>query len=174
MKTRESCLNAETLREILAYTPETGLFIWKIRAAANVKQGSLAGSLGKDGYLRIRINGKNWHAHRLAWLHVFGQWPQDCLDHINGYRADNRINNLRECNYVQNGQNRASERGSTSSFVGVSWDKEKHKWRACIRAQGKNISLGYYLSEAEAAHSYAVAKRDLHTFNPEVRQAESA
>jgi hypothetical protein len=167
---RESCLNAETLREILAYTPETGLFTWKIRPSAKVKQGSLAGALEKNGYLRIGISGKMWSAHRLAWLYVFGRWPRDCLDHINGDRADNRVYNLRECNYVQNGQNRASERGSTSSFVGVSWDKDRRKWRACIRAQGKNISLGYHSSEEGAAHAYAMAKSGLHTFNPEVRE----
>ena len=83
------------LKEILEYNQETGVFTRKKKiSSSNI--GDVAGSVESQGYVIISI--KNWpfKAHRLAWFYVHGKWPIDCIDHINGNRADNRIENLRE------------------------------------------------------------------------------
>lgn len=54
------------------------------------------GSLNRDGYLMLKIKGKKYLAHRLAWFLRYGDFPKSELDHINRIRTDNRIENLRE------------------------------------------------------------------------------
>jgi hypothetical protein len=68
-------LTAERLREVLDYNPETGVFTWKVRTSIRVVAGKVAGSVGKRGYLIIGVGGRNYYAHRLAWLHMTGEWP---------------------------------------------------------------------------------------------------
>jgi hypothetical protein len=57
------------------------------------------------GYLRITVLGKSYYAHRLAWFYMNGEWP-DQIDHINGIKSDNRIENLRNVTVQQNNQNK--------------------------------------------------------------------
>ena len=89
--TSEKSLTAERLREVLDYDPDTGVFTRKVRTASSVKVGDVAGSLNGKGYIRIRVDGRLYFAHRLAWLYVHGEWPVDQVDHINGIKNDNRI-----------------------------------------------------------------------------------
>ena len=117
------------LKEILKYEPNTGNFYWKTDRNHSVIIGSIAGSQHPGGYWTIGINGKNYAAHRLAWFYVYGTWPQKHLDHINGNRADNRIENLREATRSQNMQNEKKARSTNSNgFLGVT--KHGKKWRA--------------------------------------------
>ena len=88
-KGKEAVLPSKLLKELLRYEYETGLFI---------KVGQIAGCLCKDGYVTIGVNSHNYKAHRLAWVMVYGDYPdgeQPFIDHINGKRGDNRIENLR-------------------------------------------------------------------------------
>ena len=90
-------LTADRLRQLLDYEPATGVFTWKVNRSI-VKAGQKAGvnPHGGDGYPRIGVDGQQCLAHRLAWLHVHGRFPDDEIDHINGIRSDNRLSNLRE------------------------------------------------------------------------------
>ncbi len=150
-------LTAEQLRSILDYDQETGIFTWKVRAANRVKAGDAAGSLGGDGYLQISVQSRRYQAHRLAWLHFHGVWPEDQLDHINRNKTDNRLVNLRDVTQKQNMQNRSKPSNNTSGHPGVSWNKRLSKWQAKIEHNRKQIHLGYFsiLEEAVAARKAA-------------------
>lgn len=159
------------LKKLLHYNPETGIFKWIVSPAHAVKAGSIAGRLHKFGYIEIRIKNKIYPAHRLAWFYVYGKWPKDQIDHINGIRDDNRIANLRECTNTENQQNRVSRKGSTSKYLGVSWDSKNERWLAQININNKNKYLGSYATEEDAYKAYCKAKAELHTFNPTIRNS---
>ena len=83
----------ERITECLNYDPASGVFTWKISRGKS-KVNKIAGCVDTTGYIVIRIDGMNYKAHRLAWIYVYGEWPNDLIDHINGINNDNRIENL--------------------------------------------------------------------------------
>ena len=143
-------LTAEYLRSILNYDPETGIFTWKISNSSRAKVGDVVGCQSGDGYLRIQLQSRKYQAHRLAWLYVYGEWPEDQIDHINRIRTDNRISNLREVTNKQNLQNSGKRSDNTSGHPGVIWHKRISKWQATIKHNQKQIHLGYYSTIEEA------------------------
>ena len=150
-------LDSTYLREVLAYNPETGIFTWKFGNKRNTKANQIAGSIRPEGYRYICINYKNYRAHRLVWLYVYGQLPISQIDHINGNKDDNRISNLREATHAENQQNKHSTKG-------YSWHKTKQVWEAYIRINGKKNTLGYFKKEEDAQMARTVAKREHHSF----------
>ena len=154
-------ITAEQLREILDYSAETGVFIWRIRPSKSVKAGNIAGNINKVGYSTLGIQGKIYNAHRLAWLYIRGTWPVGLIDHINGIKADNRFENLRDVGAEGNSQNiRKPNRRNKSGFMGVIW--YQNKWRASMSVNGKSKWLGDYSTPEEAHQAYLNAKRIFH------------
>lgn len=155
-------LTAAQLKETLDYDPKTGLFVWKIRPSRAVKAGDVAGCVEKRiGYITIGIAGHIYKAHRLAWLYVHEEWPKGLIDHINGNKADNRIENLRDVFAAGNSQNvRKPNRRNKSGFMGVIWFQ--NKWRASMSVNGKSKWLGDYSTPEEAHQVYLEAKRKYH------------
>jgi hypothetical protein len=149
-------LSQSRLQELLQYNEETGIFTWRIHAG-NRLSNSIAGSLCKRGYFDISVDGKNYRAHRLAWLYVYGNFPIGVIDHINGIKSDNRLVNLRD---VTNAKNLLSFRkvssNNTSGFLGVS--KNHDGWRAEINVNVQKINLGTYPTKEEASIAYVAAK----------------
>ena len=143
-------LTAEKLRELLHYSPETGIFTWKVRTSNRVKVGDVAGSQSGDGYLSIRVCSQHFKSHRLAWLYVYGVWPEDQIDHANRVRTDNRIANLRDVSRKQNMQNASKRSDNTSGHPGAYWDKHTSKWQAKIKHNQEQINLGYFATLEEA------------------------
>jgi len=130
--------------------------------------GKISGSKDHAGYLIIKIDYKAYKAHRLAWLYVYGAWPIDQIDHINGIKNDNRIKNLREASNRQNSHNKhCIQKNSTTGFTGVSFVKSTNKFRAHISINGKFNSLGVYETAEEAHEVYLKNKRALHGFYAE-------
>lgn len=162
MSNRNCTLTAERLRELLHYDPATGKFTTKAS-----RRGARAGEVGCDnghGYIRITIDSVQYVAHRLAWLYVHGEWSSEILDHRNGFRSDNRIENIRECNDALNQQNRRTKASHNSvGALGV----HRHfdgRYRAKITVNKKQIHLGVF-DTAELAHdAYIKAKHELHPF----------
>jgi hypothetical protein len=156
-------LTASRLREVLIYSPVTGRLWWKLRTSNRVKLGALAGAPHKGGYIQIMIDGENWLAHRLAWLHFYGEFPEFTVDHKNGSRIDNRISNLRDVELGINVQNiRRPHTTNRSGFLGVSWSKHQRKWVAQISIENRTVPLGAF-ENREAAHAaYLTAKRANH------------
>ncbi|ARL91005.1 HNH endonuclease [Burkholderia pseudomallei] len=84
------------------------------------------------------------------------------VDHINGNKLDNRKSNLRVCTNAENGRNRGAQKNNSSGYKGVCWHPQSGKWRARIKVDGRQISLGLHAS-AEAAHkAYEVGARKFH------------
>ncbi len=110
----------------------------------------------------IRIMGKRYYAHRLAWFYVHGEWPERDLDHEAGNTDDNRIEKIRPASYSQNGMNRKRRSNNRSGFKGVSWHEKKQKWVARIHVEGKQIFLGYFERVEEAAAAYKTAAVKYH------------
>lgn len=145
-----SIITQDELKELLHYNPDTGIFT---RPHSGRKVGS-----NFKGYLRIAItlNNKNSHylAHRLAWLYMYGEFPNGLLDHINGVRNDNRIINLRIASDAQNQWNSGKKPNNTSGFKGVSRFLNGERWKAEICINKKRYYLGLFNSALEAKVAY--------------------
>lgn len=155
-------ITADELRRLLAYDPDTGVFVWMVRPARRVTVGAVAGCTDAKGYRSIQIDGTQYYAHRLAWLHVHGVLPVADIDHINGDRSDNRMCNLRAATRVENSANRGANRNNTSGHKGVSWHKRDLKWRAKIAVGGIHRHLGYFDTAKEAHAAYCEAAKNIH------------
>ena len=153
-------ITSDRLKQLLTYDPATGIFTRKVLAGGQMP-GSKAGSLDAYGYVCIAVDGRNYKAHRLAWLYMHGAWPTCDLDHKNEVKTDNRIDNLREITKKKNTWNCSNARSNnTSGLRGAS--KHKCGFQASICINGKQMYLGLF-SNAELAHkSYRAAKRRLH------------
>lgn len=152
-------ITAERLRQLLKYCPETGIFHWINRPSARVHGGTVAGTKSKkDGYIRIKINKNSYLAHRLAWLHFYGYFPEKIIDHIDGSRSNNAISNLRDATPSINAQNiKASSAKTKSPYLGVS--KIGNKFQAQIRVNKKLKYIGMFETAAEAYEAYLREKR---------------
>ena len=144
-------LTQELVRKIFEYR-EDGRLIHKM-ARPNAKVGGEAGTVGNRGYRQTKVLGKLYLSHRIIFLYHHGYLPKR-LDHINGVRTDNRIENLRECT---NAQNQANSKGSAASgYKGVY--KARRRWKATIRVNYKSIYLGLYANIETAAQVAAAAR----------------
>jgi hypothetical protein len=157
-------LTQERLKEVLDYNPETGVFVWKVQNGKRIKAGDIAGNVNKRGYTAIGVDCNLFRAHRLAWFYVYGKWPNDLIDHINGQRSDNRICNLRDVSNQVNLQNqkRATSGKTSTEYLGVYKTTNIKPWRAQIDVDKKTRHLGYYKTPEEANETYLKAKRMLH------------
>jgi hypothetical protein len=153
------------MRNKLRYDPETGDFFWLIDSP-RTKIGQKAGWPNDSGYRLISVNGRKYRAHHLAWYFIYGVFPTNQLDHINGIRDDNRISNLREATDAQNRQNMAKRSDNKSGYIGVYWAAWANKWRAEIAANGVKRKLGYFNTIDDAVTAYLAAKAKIHQFHP--------
>lgn len=147
-------LSHQELLDQLDYDPKTGLFIWKISPARQVKAGAVAGGLS-HGYWTIKIGGKNRYAHILAWFYVTGVWPASKIDHRNGIKTDNWFDNLRLASSEQNAQNCQPHSDSLSGFKGVR--PYRKRFAARIRVNGVSTHLGTFDTPQLAAAAYDIA-----------------
>ena len=155
-------LTVDLLKHLFDYDKETGNLIWKVSNSHSQKIGDIAGSLHQRlGYVQIGINSKRYYAHRLIFLYHKGYLPKT-LDHINGDRGDNRIENLRAVTASQNQHNRKINSNNTSGYKGVSYNARANKWCAEIHLESKRISLGYYKTPEEADAVVRKAREELH------------
>lgn len=158
-------ISQEELKENVHYDPLTGVFIWIISNSSCVKIGNVAGGLKNDGYIHIGINGKQYLAHRLAWLYMTGEMPKEDIDHKNGIKSDNWFDNLRQATHKQNQQNRTKpQSNNTTGYLGVIFFKQTGKYAAQISINGKLKYLGYFHTPEEAHEAYLTEKRKRHAF----------
>jgi hypothetical protein len=144
----------------MRYDPESGVFTRLATTSPNAKAGQQAGTFRKDGRQQISIDGRHYLSSRLAWFYVYGQWPTPDVDHINRIRCDDRLTNLREATRAQNVANRGKQLGGYSKYMGVS--RKRSRWEARIACEGKQIRLGIYATEEEAARTYDDAAQRIH------------
>jgi hypothetical protein len=148
----EMTLDVETLRSLVAYNPETGVFTRLVKRDFNPKSvlGKPLGTAYSNGYLGFRVLTRRYLSHRLAWFYVHGEWPQSDMDHVNGDRTDNRLCNLRLATKSQNMANTETQVNNTSGHRGVIFDKVNKKWMAYMQQHGKFINLGRFVVKEEA------------------------
>lgn len=160
-----SDLTVKRLQELLRYDPATGDFYWKVQTNPRAMVGMQAGKnslSGPDGnnYRVINVDKKSYRAHNLVWFYFNGVWPTNVIDHINGNRLDNRIENLRDVTRQQNSWNlQGPKRNNRSGVLGVDWRASKKRWRAQIRIAGKRVWLGEFKTVEEASAAYQKAKQ---------------
>jgi hypothetical protein len=162
-------------RQRLDYDPETGALtfkerpeedfpsvrIWKCWNTAHAGKPAFA-QKSSHGYLVGRMGGKNFYSHRIIWLMVHGEEPDE-IDHINGDGWDNRLSNLRNCTHAENLKNLKRSKANTSGVVGVaqSWGR----WRAQIQVGGQMIQAGTFKRKEDAITARKALER-LHGFSP--------
>lgn len=150
------------------YNPETGDII----GPGGKKLNWIYKKDPNKAYLRIHLqvskkdeDGQVWWTrymiagHMFAWWWVYGEileYPKFVIDHINGDKTDNRISNLRK---VTQSQNQWNSRGDSKGYT-----KKGEKFLARIAVKGKDIKLGLYETEKEAAEAYLEAKKKYHIF----------
>jgi hypothetical protein len=144
------------IRDILSYNPENGHFVWK-KNRYRAKAGFRAGHRRPDGYWAITVFGHSYRAGRLAWFFTHDEWPSNEIDHINGVRDDDRIENLRVATRSQNVANTKKKCSSRNLLKGVSTARRGKRYVAQIRINGKNTRIGAYDSEKEAHDAYVAA-----------------
>lgn len=146
----------ESVRKMFDYDGRN--LLWAVKPSRCICVGDVAGSKSKSGYIVIGINKERYYAHRLIWLYIYGKFPKDQIDHINGDPSDNNIFNLRSTSQAENTKNRMISSNNTSGVMGVSWMPKAKKYQAYIDAFGKRKNLGSYSSLNEAAKVRAEAE----------------
>jgi hypothetical protein len=131
-----------------------GKLIWKICKANKIKIGQEVGNIDSEGYRSLMIDGKQYKVHRVIFYMHYGYFPKE-VDHINGNRIDNRIENLRGCTRSENMRNKIGT--SKTGFKGV---YNNHKgFMATIKVNGKKIYLGTFKFAEEASGAYDKAAK---------------
>jgi hypothetical protein len=153
------------LLETFSYA--NGNLYWKITTGSGkIRPGTLAGCIKDDGYWVIVHKKKHYTAHRLIWFYHHGVWPSDSIDHIDRNRANNVIENLRECTYAENAQNRSTSSRNKSGHTGVKFHTLSGKWMAYLRHQRK-LHCTYHSTMEEAIEARRLLKSKFHTFHPD-------
>ncbi len=128
------------LKKRIRYCSETGNF-YHINPRIGIKKGSIAGyQRPNDSYIQIRMEGKSYLAHRLAWLFHYGKYPKGEIDHINRVRNDNRILNLRDVSHFDNMQNGSEPYWNGRYFIKII-NYKKHYFKTIKQYELLHISI---------------------------------
>lgn len=158
-----SDLTIEELKDELHYNPETGYFT-SLKRRGKREIGDIAGMMSYKGYIGIKVFGLRYSAHRLAWFYTYGVWPEEQIDHINGVRDDNRLENLRLANSFENMANRKIGANNTTGVKGVTYakdDRRNRRYRAQINVNKVVHKQDFYTLE-EAEEWLRVKRIELH------------
>jgi len=164
------------LRKLLDYNPATGVLVWRARPIELFERRRLGlawntryagrpalNQIDQGGYRHGTIFGRKVYAHRAALALVNGYWPNK-VDHINGDRADNRIENLRDVDHTTNLRNAKLRRDNSSGVCGVFWNTRDGRWEAKIKVNQRDVPLGQFddIEEAALARKRAEARHGFH------------
>lgn len=149
--------------ERINYNPATGQFTWAV-SAPGIRAGKRAGAVSVYGYRVIKVGGRQVRACRLAWFLTHSEWPVAEIDHIDGDRLNDRIENLRVVDRAANSQNKggAQRNNRSCGLLGVTWNKQHKRWQAKITARKARHHIGYFNSPEKAHAAYMEAKARLH------------
>lgn len=159
-------ITQEELKKSLRYDPETGVFRWAVNRG-RLLSGNVAGYVSISNmkqYIKIRINYKNYYGHRLAWLYMTGEWPENEIDHIDGNGTKNEWVNLRSVNRADNMKNSRRQSNNTSGFCGIWWHRKNRKWVSEIMVNQKKINIGSFdnIFDAVCSRKNAEFKHGFH------------
>ncbi|KGV49451.1 HNH endonuclease [Burkholderia pseudomallei] len=158
-----SLVSPARLKRLLHYEEQTGLFFKKVYQGPFVfVLGRIVGTPRADGYLQMKVDGRNYLAHRLAFLYMTGEWPNGFVDHQDGQRSNNRWSNLRVATASENVHNIGLSRSNTSGVKGVSLHKASGKWAAQVSKNGVSYFLGLHTDIKDAAEAVRAKREELH------------
>jgi len=153
-------ISQQALKEILSYNPDTGIFTW-IKSPRPGWVNKVAGYL-HETYIDISINRKAYKAHRLAWLYIYGNFPDCEIDHVNLNRTDNRISNLRLATEEEQASNKSRYKNNKSGVKGVYKDSRYDKWIAVIYKDRRSYYIGSFELLEDAAEAIKIKREELH------------
>lgn len=162
--------------ECFTYDAQSGTLRWRSQRPANhfgsergmriwqtLFGGKMAGSDHGSGYLSVRVSGRLYFVHRIAFIIANGQIPDGKqIDHVNGVRDDNRQGNLRLADRSENARNAKRQETNTSGRVGVSWCSRNSKWYAYINHRGRMINLGHHHNIDDAVAARLAGEKAYH------------
>jgi hypothetical protein len=157
MADKDSKLSKELLHTIFEY--KDGCLYNKIYRSSKSKIGDKAGTLAATGYYTTYVNSVRFSIHRLIFLMHHGYLPK-VIDHINGIKTDNRIENLREATNSENNCNRKSN--NKSGIRGVHWNKYHKKWTAVCWKDRKAYYLGHFKNIEDAKKAIFEGRKKHH------------
>ena len=137
-------MKQDELKALLHYDPPTGMFRWRYARRNKSLPWDVAGSVLKQGYVQITVNGERHVAHRLAWIYMTGKEPPEQIDHIDLDKSNNSWCNLRAADNTTNHWNEAIRSTNKSGHKGVWWHRQSGKWEAAVRVNGKQHTVGRY------------------------------
>lgn len=137
------------LNELFRYEPETVFLSWKVSKASAARIGGKVGCINENGYLRVTIDYVSYTVHRIIYKMTHGVDPIH-IDHINGVRDDNRIENLRSVTVSENSRNQKKSKANTSGHTGVYRCRRSNKWYTQITINFKTKTLGYFHDKQDA------------------------
>ena len=157
--------------KIIDYNPDTGKMCWRVSVGSRAKVGAEIGRTTHDGYRKVKIKGRMYLVHRLAWKLAYGVWPSNDIDHIDGNRLNNRLSNLRDVTRSINVRNSRRRVDNSSGIVGVNqiyhptkfwvaqWfdGKKKGKWFSVAKygeEAAKQMAIDYRAARIKELGSY--------------------
>ena len=135
-----------------------GKLIWRRGA----RFGFEAGTVDKTEYKRFKLKGKMYYSHRVMWALHHGEMPAQEIDHINGFRQDNRIHNLRLCSRSENQANQKRSVKNKTGHKDVSYVEKLGLYRVRVSFNNKRHEFGYYKTLEDAAQAATFARKALH------------
>ncbi len=133
-------LTQARLKKLVTYNKDMGIFYWGENQSPK-KRNKPIGKIKEGKYQQITIDKRTYPAHRLAWLYVYGYFPENLIDHINRKKHDNRIINLREATHQCNVRNSNVNKNSITGVTGVLWNKSSKCFMAQITVNREHIHL---------------------------------
>lgn len=158
-KVAEAQVTTEQLKHWFEY--KDGHLYWDNPIDKRIKKGQRFGNIDSEGYVRGAIKRKHYREHRLVYQLFHGSVPQQ-LDHINGVKTDNRIENLRPATPSENLCNKPKQSNNTTGYKGVSYCKRDKRYWARICKDGIKVSLGYFDNPHDAGKAYQKAAKEIH------------
>lgn len=150
-------LTQDKVKELFEY--RDGALFWKVSTNNLITVGQMAGTAVNDaGYQMVGIGGKIHRLHRIIFLYHHGYLPNK-IDHIDGNRANNKIENLRPATNEENSRNTKISKRNKSGVKGVCWANHVNKWMVQVRRGNSNKYLGLY-DDLELAELVAIEARN--------------
>ena len=140
-------ITQDYLKEIFDY--KDGNLFRKTKTSNRTKVGDVVGSKNGNGYLRVSVLGKYFYVHRIVFMWHFGYLPNE-IDHIDGNKSNNKIENLREATHLQNGKNLTLRLSNKVGINGVRFDSDRRKWASSICINKKKKHLGRFANIEDA------------------------
>lgn len=164
----------EYLQECFEYNRDTGELFWKVRPLHHFKSegrwrmwnaqfsGKKISYINNTGYHAVGIGSIRYLVHRINWKIKYGEDPKECIDHIDGNKLNNRIDNLREASKLQNKINQMVTKNNTLGVKGVSYANKHKSYQTAIAIDGKRTYLGSFNTIEEASLVYQAASLKYH------------